>query len=91
MTDQQLVEQVNKILVRDFEIAPASLRPAARLREDLGLDSLDGVDMVVAAEREFGVRIDEEQARSVRTLQELYECISRSPRAPGATANPERQ
>ncbi len=89
MADQQIIDKVNAIMIRDFEVAPALLAPEARLKEDLGLDSLDGVDMVVAAEREFAVRIDEEQARSIRTLQELYDCVTRSPPAPGSDANPE--
>ena len=75
MTSQEIVDGFNNILVEGFEIDPASLRPAARLREDLELDSLDGVDLVVAIDKRFGCRIKEADARAMRTLQDIYDQI----------------
>ena len=68
---------VKAILVDEFECDPAALQPEAKLNEDLGLDSLDGVDLVVASEKSFRYRIPEQEAREIRTLQDIYDQVGR--------------
>ncbi len=72
-TDEQLEKKVQDILCEEFELDAEKLKPQANLYEDLGLDSLDAVDLVVALEQGFGIKLtDEEAVRSVRTLDDLY-------------------
>ncbi|MFW6457530.1 MAG: acyl carrier protein [Planctomycetota bacterium] len=67
-------EVVQNVFVEGFEIPPEELQPDARIFEDLGLDSLDVVDLIAAIQKEFGVRVrDDERIREVRTLQDLYD------------------
>ena len=66
---------VNAILVDEFEVDEGALRPDAKLGEDLDMDSLDGVDLVVALEKAFRVRISEEEARGIRTLSDIYDRV----------------
>ncbi len=66
---------VNQIMIEEFEIEPSQIRPQARLKEEFDLDSLDGVDLVVAIERKFGIRIEEEKARQMATLKDIYDYI----------------
>jgi acyl carrier protein len=73
----EVIVILNRILEEDFEIDAALLKPEASLRDDLDLDSLDGVDLIVAIEKEFHFRVDEEEARSIRTLNDIYESIER--------------
>ncbi len=63
---------VNRIMIDEFECAEAALKPEALLNDDLGLDSLDGVDLVVALEKAFRCRIAEEEARGIKTLGDIY-------------------
>ena len=79
MPTDDIVQKVNRIMVDDFEVEPDLLKPEAALGEDLGLDSLDGVDLMVAVEKEFGCRIKEADARAMRTLNDIYEYIERAP------------
>jgi acyl carrier protein len=73
VTDADLIQVVNQVFVESFEIAPEKLTPAAHLFTDLGLDSLDMVDLVAVMQKRFGVKIrDDERIRAVRTLQDLY-------------------
>jgi len=72
---EKIIIKVNDLLEQEFEIDPNLLKPDALLREDLGLDSLDAVDMIVEIDHQFGVRIEEEQAKSLRTLKDIYETI----------------
>jgi len=76
MTEEKIRKQIQTVFVDEFELEPDQLTPEATLFEDLELDSLDAVDMVVALEKEFGVKVkDEESLRSVRTLEDLLQLI----------------
>ncbi len=77
MKPEDVVAQINEVMVQGFEIAPELLKPDARLMEDLGLDSLDGVDLVVAIEKKMGCRVDESTARSMRTMKNIYDYVER--------------
>jgi len=73
MTEQEIIEKVNNVFMTAFEIDEAQIRPEAHIFEDLGLDSLDIVDLVVELQKAFGVKIrDEEQVREIRTLSDIY-------------------
>ena len=76
MTDAEIFQRIKSIFIEEFELEPELLLPEATLFDDLGLDSLDAVDMVVALEKEFGVKVkDEESIRSVRTLDDLHRLL----------------
>ncbi len=73
MTEQEVVAITNKVFEESFEIEKEKLQPQAHIFNDLGLDSLDIVDLVVALQESFGVKIrNEEKVRNIRTLQDIY-------------------
>ncbi len=72
---KKIIAAVNQLLEQEFEIDPDLLKPEALLKEDLDLDSLDAVDMIVAIDHEFGIRIEEEQAKDLRILKDIYDII----------------
>ena len=77
MTDQEIIDKTNKVFEESFEIEKERLVPQAHIFTDLGLDSLDIVDLVVALQNSFGVKIrNEERVRDIRTLQDIYQFIS---------------
>ena len=69
---EEIRNAVAKIMVDEFECEPDALVPEALLGKDLDLDSLDGVDLVVALEKEFSCRIPEAEARGIKTLGDIY-------------------
>lgn len=78
MVDNTIKEKIDKVLKIEFEIDPEELVPEAALFTDLELDSLDVVDLIVALEKEFQIKIRTEEAqvfRDVRTLEDLYNTI----------------
>lgn len=76
MTEQEVVDITNKVFEESFEIEKEKLQPQAHIFNDLGLDSLDIVDLVVALQESFGVKIrNEEKVRNIRTLQDIYDFI----------------
>jgi acyl carrier protein len=77
MIDQEIINKINRVFEESFEIEKERLVPEAHIFTDLGLDSLDIVDLVVALQNAFGVKIrNEEKIRDIRTLQDLYQFIS---------------
>ena len=72
MTNQEIVLKVNALMQEGFEIPSEKLVPTATVFGDLGLDSLDAVDMLVNLEDKFGIKVDVERLKSVRTLQDIY-------------------
>lgn len=72
MAAQELIARVNAIMESEFEADPATLTPESHLIDDIGLDSLDSVDLIAAMQREFQVKVPENEARQLRTLGDIY-------------------
>ena len=79
MTEPEFIDRVKSVLIEEFELDGAALHPDANLYENLGLDSLDSVDLVVALEKEFGFKVvrtvDEERIRAIRTIQDIVDFV----------------
>ncbi|MFZ3138083.1 MAG: acyl carrier protein [Thermodesulfovibrionales bacterium] len=76
MTEQEIIDTIHKVFEESFEIERERLQPQAHIFNDIGLDSLDIVDLVVALQQSFGVKIrNEEGIRNIRTLHDLYQFI----------------
>lgn len=73
-----VIRQVNNLMKTGFEIPEEKLIPTATLVGDLGLDSLDAVDMLVYIEETLGVKVEGERLASVKTLQDVYVLASQS-------------
>jgi len=67
----------NEVFADSFEIPKEKLVPEANIFNDLGLDSLDIVDLVVALQKKFGVVIrSDERVRTIRSLGDIYQFIA---------------
>ena len=75
MEREKIEEIVKKFLIEEIEIDENLLKPDAQLKDDLGIDSLDFVDIVVIVERNFGFKIKPEEMANVRTLSQFYDYI----------------
>ncbi len=76
MTRKEIEEKVNAFLVEDLEIEEENIYPESRLKEDMGIDSLDYVDIVVIVEKNFGYKItNPSEMTTVKTLSQFYDYI----------------
>lgn len=76
MTEQEIIELVNTTMAEEFELDLTGMFPEKTLFGDLGLDSLDIVDLVIALETAFKFRIrDEEAIKGIRTLGDIHTFI----------------
>lgn len=75
MTRAEIEEKVKNFLIEDLEVEEENIAPEAKLKEDLGIDSLDFVDIVVIVERNFGFKIKPEEMVGVQTLSQFCDYI----------------
>jgi acyl carrier protein len=76
MDHEEIKAKVNELMHRGFEIPMEKLTPESKLFEELGLDSLDAVDMLVHLEDNLGVKVAGEKLSHIKTLQDVYELVS---------------
>ena len=87
MTDAEIISLVNDSLVEEFELESSAMVSEAEIFADLGLDSLDIVDMVVVLEGALGIKIrDDAGLREIRTLGDIYQFILQKKRETEATS-----
>ena len=77
MTRQEIEQKVRDFLIEDLEIDEERIADDARLKEDMGIDSLDFVDIVVIVEKNFGFKIKPEDMVGVTTLSEFCDYIEK--------------
>lgn len=75
MNRTEIEEKVRTFLIEDLEIDEEKITPDAKLKEDLGIDSLDFVDIVVIVERNFGFKIKPEEMAGVDTYSKFCDYI----------------
>lgn len=75
MTDEQIFDKVKSIVVDQLSVEADKVVPAANFQNDLGADSLDTVELVMALEEEFDVEIPDEAAESITTIQAAVDFI----------------
>ncbi|MBP9793050.1 MAG: acyl carrier protein [Flavobacterium sp.] len=75
MNKEVILEKVNEILIEEFEVDGDTIVSDANLRETLGLDSLDYVDLVVAIEANFGVKLGEADFVNIVSFEDFYNLI----------------
>jgi acyl carrier protein len=71
----EVFEKVKKIVSEQLGVEEAEVKPEASFTNDLGADSLDTVELVMALEEEFGVEIPDEAAESIATVQDAVDFI----------------
>ena len=75
MTRTEIEGRVKAFLIDDLEIEEDKIFPASLLKEDMGIDSLDYVDIVVIVEKNFGFKIKPQEMTNVKTLAQFYDYI----------------
>jgi acyl carrier protein len=79
MADEKkdLVEKVKQIISEQLGVDEGEVAPSASFVDDLGADSLDQVELVMALEEAFGVEIPDEDAEKLRTVQDALDYIEK--------------
>jgi acyl carrier protein len=75
MNKQGIIDKINEFLVDEFEVDVDDIQPDANLKDTLGLDSLDYVDLVVSVESNFGVKLVEADFLGIASFESFYDLI----------------
>ena len=75
MAEKSIEEKVKDIVVEQLGVNPEQVTPQASFIEDLGADSLDIVELVMAFEEEFGVEVPDEDAEKLQTVGDVVKYI----------------
>lgn len=71
-------ERVKKIIVDQLGVKAEDVKPEAAFIEDLGADSLDTVELVMALEEEFDIEIPDEEAEKITTVQSAIDYVTKT-------------
>ena len=74
-------EKVKSIIVEQLGVKPDQVLPSASFVNDLGADSLDTVELVMALEEEFGIEIPDEEAEKILTVEDAVKYIEKKAEA----------
>ncbi|MFS8641326.1 MAG: acyl carrier protein [Symbiobacteriaceae bacterium] len=77
MADEALFQRVREIIVEQLGVDEASVTPEARFIDDLGADSLDIVELIMALEEEFDLEIPDEEAEKIVTVGDAIQYIEK--------------
>lgn len=72
MDRKEIENIVNQMMIEKFEVDPLALKPDAKLKEDLKLDSLDYVDMLISLEKKTGGKLPQINFSKIITLHDVY-------------------
>ncbi len=75
MTETDTFERVKGIIAEQLGIDEGEIRPESSFVDDLGADSLDVVELIMALEEEFGIEIPDEDVEQMSTVEEAVEYI----------------
>ncbi len=78
MSDKPIDQRVKEIIVEQLGVKPDQVTPEAKFIEDLGADSLDTVELVMALEEEFEIEVPDEQAEKLQTVGDVIKYVEES-------------
>jgi acyl carrier protein len=75
MNRDQIYARLTELLIRQFEVPGDAISLGAHLFEDLDLDSIDAIDFMVTLEEETGLRVEEDELRALRRVEDIVELV----------------
>jgi len=73
-----ILEKVKKIIAEQLDVSEADIVPSASFVDDLGADSLDQVELIMAMEEEFNISIPDEDAEKITTVKDAVDYITKA-------------
>jgi len=71
-----LEEKVVKVIVEQLSVTKDKVIPTAKVVDDLGADSLDVTELIMALEEEFDLKIEDSEAKDLQTVQDIYDYVN---------------
>ncbi|MDI6731185.1 MAG: acyl carrier protein [Candidatus Margulisbacteria bacterium] len=81
MDEAKVLEQVKKVVAEQLGVAEAEIKPESSFVDDLGADSLDTVELVMALEEAFSIEIPDEDAEKIKTINDTINYVKEHAKA----------
>ena len=75
---QEIIDRVKKIICEQLDVSEEDVVPTASFVDDLGADSLDQVELIMAMEEEFNVSISDDEAEKIVTVQDAMDYVKKA-------------
>ena len=75
MSEKTIEQKVADAIVEMIGVKPGQVTPESKFDEDLGMDSLDRIELIIEAEEEFGFEIEESEWEKIQTVQQAIDLI----------------
>lgn len=75
--EENMFEKVCKMLAEQLNVPVESMKPESEVVKDLGADSLDVVELMMALEDEYGITLPETEVENVKTVQDIVEMMEK--------------
>jgi len=77
MSDEEVLVEVKKILMEEFEVEESVINLESTFYEDLGLDSLDAIDLIVTLNNFYNIEVEPTESEEIRTVQNLIDIVKK--------------
>ena len=77
MNKPEIFEKIKDVLVDKYDAEGTSVAESNTLTEDLGLDSLDQVELIMEMEKQFSLKIDDEDAAQIKTVGDILNYVDK--------------
>ena len=77
ISQQEYYRLIHDYFHKEFEVPAEKIKPESNLFEDLELDSIDALDMIGMLEAKYDIEVDEEEVKSIRTVQDVIDYLTR--------------
>jgi acyl carrier protein len=77
MGNEEILIEVKKVLMEEFEVEEGVISPEATFYEDLGLDSLDAIDLIVTLNNFYNIEVEPSESEEIRTIQNLIDIVKK--------------
>ena len=78
MKDEEILIELKKVLVEEFEVEEGEVTPESTFYDDLGLDSLDAIDLIVTLNNHYDIEVDSADSEAIRTVQDLIDIVKKN-------------
>ena len=75
---ENIQEKVTEIIVEQLSVTADQVTPESKMNEDLGADSLDAVELVMAVEEEFGIEVPDEEAEKLISVGDIISHVEKA-------------
>ena len=75
MSEEEILIEIKKVLIEDFEVEDDVIKPEASFYDDLGLDSLDAIDLIVTMNNVFNIDVENKEIENTQTIEQLITIV----------------